>query len=149
MNLAELAGKLGLTVPEGADETAIVEMIMKAFADLQASKKPDPTPAPPTDPVAASMVTQILMDNRNLKIDKLVSEAKIDPAEAAQWKQTYCKPALSLSALATDGFDGALTIAASRKPYMQPGEKTGSQSRTALDDTNPLLKDAKQRAGVK
>jgi hypothetical protein len=135
--LKDLAVKLGLTVPDGADDAAITEMIIKAFTALKPATPP-PGGAPATPPVAAS--NDLVVENRSLKIDSLVNDRKLAPAEATAWKKMY---AVAITLSTTDGFDSAYTLALARAPIFEPGSKTGKQ--TYSEETNPLLEDARAR----
>ena len=147
MTIADLAAKLGITVEDGATDDMIGEMILAKVAEMS-----KPEPKPPVDDTELSklkaeneatkmQLSKIAHENRISKIDSLVDQMKITPAEAKDWKKTYASDALALSA--TDGFDSAFSLAKNREPYAKPGPKTKSQS---LDgDKNPLLKDAKSR----
>jgi hypothetical protein len=160
MTLIDLATKLGLQVPDGADDAAIAEIIMKAWAE--ATKKPEPQAVDPAvtaslaevlallkpkQPEKDDVMLSILIDNRNLKIDGLVTAAKLSTAEATAWKKTYTPTAIALSN--TDGFEQAYILALARSPIFTPGSKTGNQ--TNLDPaSNPLMADAlaRQKAGA-
>jgi hypothetical protein len=161
MVLIELAKKLGLEVPEGADDAAVSEMILKAFTDAKKAA----TPAPATDPAVAASLSELLSllkkdtkpasdpneaimlsmitDNRNLKIDSLVSTFKLSPAEATAWKKAYTPTAMALST--TDGFEQAYSLALSRTPITQPGSRTATQSANLDPATNPMIADALAR----
>jgi hypothetical protein len=160
MNLTELAMKLGIAVPDGADDAAVSELIMKAFAELQKKTAPAADPAvaasfaevlallkPKQDDSKDAVMLSIVADNRNLKIEGLVTGLKLSPAEAVAWKKTYAPTTLSLSN--ADGFDAAYTLAQTRQNIFTPGSKTGNQAN--LDPaSNSLIADAiaRQKAGA-
>lgn len=140
--LTDVASALGITIPEGADEAAILALVLKAIADLQ--KSPE---APPADPAAApadaavkASMTDLRRQNRGLLIDALVSSAKLTPAEATAWKKTYCGEGELV-----EGFDAAHTLACSRSPIVQPGQKSPPQVPGQVAD-NPLVAAAKAKA---
>jgi hypothetical protein len=145
MTLKALAEALGMTVPEGADDTAISEMIVAEFAKLKkpAEEKPAEDPAPKEgDTVQASLMNSLLLDNRCNKIELLVRDRKMTPAEAIEWRKTYADKA-TLNFSNNDGFDVAFSLASKRSAIFEPGSKTPTQQ---LDpENNPLLKDAKRR----
>lgn len=157
MTLKDLATQLGIVVPDTADDAAIAELIIKAFKDAASGAsgdQPPPDPAVKASQDAATLakdalILSLTLENRSNKIDKLVGEAKLSPAEATAWKKTYASEALSLSNTA-DGFDQALSLAQTRPAMFTPNvPKTGPQ--TSLDPKdNPTIRDAmaRQKAGA-
>lgn len=136
MTILDLAAKLGIKLEDGATDEQAGEAILAMVAEMS---KPEPKPDPAPNKELEVELSKLRSENRAAKIDALVSQCKITPAEAAEWKKSYATLALSN----TDGFDVAFKLASARDPYTVPGPKTKSQS---LDsDKNPLLKDAKSR----
>lgn len=108
---------------------------------------------PPAPPVSLSMVN-MLKENRENKIDKLVSEGRISPAVATDLKTQHCSEgslSLSLSNDKDQAFDMLMATLAKQEPSMKFGERTGAQSSVSLSNvmdpkTNPLLANAQKRA---
>jgi hypothetical protein len=112
-------------------------MIFQAIADLTKPKDAEADPAKaPADAAIAASNQALRKQNRGLLIDALVAAAKLSPAEATSWKSTYCTDAV------IPGFDEAHTLALSRTPIVQPGQKSGSQTPGPQED-NPLVAAAK------
>ncbi len=142
MNLASLAEALGIKVPDGADDAAIGELIVAEFAKL---KKTDPPKDPAPDPVQASLIRKLTLESREARIGTLVASQRLTPAEADLWRSSYCD-AKTIQLSNTSDFDVAFALAQKREPFFTPGEKTPAQK---VDlDKNPLIRDAKKRAGV-
>jgi hypothetical protein len=82
---------------------------------------------------------------RTARVDLLLSQNKITPAQGKQLKSKFCGNTLSLS----DSFDSTMEVLA-----LSESRKTGSRTSAQLQNgssltTNPLLKDADRRASAK
>lgn len=146
MSIKDLAAKLSMSIPaEVTDDDAISELIVAEVTKLRSAAADATKPNDKTAAMEASM-TKMMKELRSTKIDALVLDCKLTPAEATQWKKTYSEPT-TVSFSVNDGFDSAFSLAAQRTPIAKLGEKTASQYNFD-PETNPLMKDAKRRAGA-
>lgn len=153
--LRDIATKLGVpaTIPE---EQLLVQIDAKVTA-LMAPKPAAPVApvpgappmaaAPAPRPIAASLVT-MAKKSRDQDLTNLVKEGRITTAVAEGLRKQYCgEEAIKLSLdddAPNDGFDSLVASLSLNEPR-KVGEKTGVQSQTDAK-TNPLLKDAQNRA---
>jgi hypothetical protein len=150
LSLATVAEKLGITVADKEDatlEAEIVSMFTELTRQLEEKDKPDPEPEPD---VAASLLS-VLRENREHKLDGLVTTGKITPAVCKDLKAKYCVDApLKLSLTKKDyddGFDVVVASLAKNDPVTSFGEKTGGQklSHSLKPEDNPTIRDAQRR----
>jgi hypothetical protein len=140
MSLMELIQLLGLELPEGVTEDAqIAEFVANEWKKL---KTPEPPKDEKDDVVAASLV-KMTASMRTAQINSLMAEGRLTPAEATEWKKSYTT---NVSLSHNDGYDLAFSLAQKREPLDVLGQK--SKRQTGSGD-NPLLADAKRRAGAK
>ena len=149
MPLKSLAGKLGVSIPDGADDAAIEKAIVTAF-----KKKPEPTEPKKPVAVAASLIN-MAKDNRDLKLSRLVEKGNVTPNVKKQLAEIFMQDdAISLSLqsdpeLAVDDKFDQLIIALSENNPVELGEQSGIQAISLSDitdaDKNPLLADAESR----
>lgn len=170
MPIRELAKELGIDFDSDKDgdqkiTAAIVEKFNGMAKKIAAADEPgeDGTtkaPAMSDDedgttkaPVAASMVN-MLKENRENKVDKLVGEGRITPAVATDLKKQYCEESSLSLALSSDnvddGFDKLILTLSKNEKVVDFDEETGPQSRRGTlklsADENPLIKNAEERA---
>lgn len=183
MTIQQLADKIGVQgsvqMDDTAAETAIVakvDELNKRVKDLEQmvtdlggdpNAKPDGSgDAPPADgsgdtppAVAASNATfrGILKDNRIGKLDKLVAERRITPAQKADLVKEHCSDqALELSLTKDDKSFDTIFNALSKNPQFAAGgqERTKHQLSTTRNEggstqtKNPLTADADARAAA-
>lgn len=157
--LKTICAALGLEVPADATEETLVTLITDKFKTLQeeldaaktgASKEGEPNPDDNKEAIAASnnpLMLSLLADNRAMKVDKLVSERRITPAQAKSLKATYVEKVAP-----NDGFDGVYNLALSNEPIrgLEGTSATGSQSSSGTKkQKSAIVADAEARAGKK
>lgn len=154
--LKKICEVMGLEVPADATEDSLVAMISEAFqamkdeldaatqgASKEGNKEGSTETKPAVDATIAASIVSLTADNRALKIEKLVNERKITPAQATKMKNDYvakCSP--------TDGFEAAYNLALSNEPIkgVEGVARTGSQHRTTEGQQSKLVANAKARA---
>jgi hypothetical protein len=150
----------------------MMKQLEKALGVFDSMSQPEPKPAadaPPAEPVAASqsvspVMLQLAGENRQMKIDRLVSAGKITPAVAADLKAGWTQGqalSLSLSESGCKQFDALVAALDKNEPVLSFKEKTGPQSRAVAlaqsaqvsDEEKKLradmLADTKRMAGIK
>lgn len=144
MSLMELVKLLGLELPEGvSDDAQVAEFIANEWKKV---KTPEPEKKPEPDATVAASLIKMTATMRAAQIDSLVSQGRLTPAEGKGWKDAYTNPQ-NISLSNADGYDVAFSLAQKREPLDVLGQKSKRQS-TSTED-NPLLADAKRRAGAK
>jgi hypothetical protein len=151
----------------------MMKQLEKALGVFDSMNQPEPKPAadaPPAEPVAASqsvppVMLQLAGENRQMKIDRLVSVGKITPAVAADLKAGWTQGqalSLSLSEAGCKQFDALIGALDKNEAVLSFKEKTGPQSRAvALAQSaqelsaeekslrEKMLADTKRMAGIK
>lgn len=153
MNMKSLAKALNLSVKDDATDEQISEQIVSAFkaATKPADTKPADDKKKPA--VAASqdgivkpdpVMISLARDNRDMKIDKLVSQCKITSAAGKDLKAKWVEgDALSLSAESNSAFDSIMSTLNSLEPIVAlSGEQTGAQK--AKTEESSLVKNAQK-----
>lgn len=161
MDMRALATKLGIAkeIPDAELEAAIEKAIDELTSAVEGGDKESP-PAPKEKEIAAShspLVLSLVAENRQSKIDSLLTAGNITPAQATKLSATFCKPeALKLSmnaeGKAVDGFDVTIETLKMATPN-KTGEKTGGQilklsNADQASDKSPAVKNAEKRAAA-
>lgn len=158
MDMRALAAKLGIAkeIPDAELEAAIEKAIDELTAAVDEGGETPPAPKE----IAAShspLVLSLVAENRQSKIDSLLTAGNITPAQATKLSATFCKPeALKLSmnaeGKAVDGFDVTIETLKMGTPN-KTGEKTGGQilklsNADQASDKSPAVKNAEKRAAA-
>lgn len=168
MSMKSLAKAIGLEFDDEKDpddkiSAAIASKFKKLSEKLKLAEHDvggddggTPTTKPPdvsasTKPTKA--IITVLSENRQHKIDDLVTKNHITPATAKKLSTQYCEDktlTLSLSDDAySDGFDSVIEALRENDPVVLGEQTSGQSERRALelsDKDNPLIKDAERRA---
>lgn len=188
MTLRDLATQMGVPPEVSDEGAMIAAMSLafqqlvaktKPAAPGQQSPGQQP-PAPPAQPGAAPAATQdpnkkpfaasevpeglaasfsnIVKENREGKIDKLLGSCRITPAVAKDMKTKYCSDeAISLSITGpkgADGFDALVEMFGKNEPVFRTGSHSGAQvaptaialSNSLKPENNPMMAAALRRA---
>lgn len=168
-----LAERLGIPLPEGADDDVAADAIAEQFAAMQnpeESEEPMEEESMEEEPMEEEDEEQLsetgmgfssapilpsvrnsVVDARTTKIDALVKDGKVSPVVAKQLKAMYCTPdavqvSLSLEAAGhmPDDFEG-IVKALSLGPSMK-GFGGGSPAPTQRSGSSSIVQDALRRA---
>jgi hypothetical protein len=162
--LRELAAELGIEVADDDTDETLYQKIVDAFNAGSGDEEEvgDPSEDPPEeiemsddeelpaeddeeDVPADAMSLSLLRENRSMKIDKLVTERKITPAQAKHLKTKYTeKGSLSLSLKSgSDNFDDVYTTLNLGAPVITKSN-SGAQ-RLPRNSENVLISNAESR----
>jgi len=161
MPLKELATTLKLSFEENTDEDKLQEVIVAAFAEKEGAlkAKDDEIKALmqrlPKDPVKVLPSHRgMLRDNRNIKLEKLVLEARITPAVQKELEGVFCTDAsldLVLSnESVVDYFEQVLAALAKNEPLELGEAATVVLSKEGLNgrEENVLVKNMEARVAA-
>lgn len=160
--LQQICDQIGIPYEPDADDQTLADLIVAAFnegaepegdEELPEDDMPADEELSDDEPVledeeeedtALSLslpVRRQIIAGRTARVDLLLSQQKITPAQGKQLKAKFCGNSLSLS----DSFDSTMDVLALSEPR-KTGSRTGAQLHQGSSlTTNPLLKDAERR----